>query len=541
MANQSAPYPAAPAQILPGRLVLGTLATRGLLALTLAAGVAAWSVGVVTRNYDYDEVQRAHSVWLAAQGLRPYRGFFEVHPPYFVLLAPIVPTWNDPCDLLLALRLCSMAGNFAFLGGLLALGWNYAETRKPWAFAGVAYVAFHPRVLDFLVEFRIDGWGYALAAWSLFEFLRRPGKAAQFTLFGVLSGIATLLLCPKVALLPPLVVFFELIRTRPGLRRGVVRGAAYAIGLGIAVVLFLAFLQTYGIPLEGTYLLLFRYHALSNAHSAFQYGLLRQIAGEPLLLVPIILGVLAWAIYTPRRSSSGVAFLPAVAIWLLIQALLVSYPYKQYYAPWFLFGSAFTILAGSRLEMRWPRLGGVAFVVGCLGTLIACEQTAQLWMHYNPAKTECAAIRVMNVLAGSRDRVVAPPPHHPIMRRDSFFLWFNTSDPQGYDSERILAELGPYGREVSPEAYRAALESDPPAFVVVGAGSAAAAYPPGQWRVLGEFLPRRGYRLVQFQGLRLALRPDRYAALRGEGRFTDAPGPFGPLRTGDPSRAGIGP
>jgi hypothetical protein len=532
MTNHADSRPAAPARAGPRRATPWTLVTWGLVTLTVAAGIAAWWVGIVTRNYDYDEVQRAHSVWLASQGLRPYSGFFEVHPPYFLLPAPIVRSWTDPCDLLVALRFFSMAGNLAFLGALVALGTRCAETRRRWAWLGVACVSFHPRVLDYLLEFRIDGWGYALVAWSLFGFLRRPEKAAHFMIFGVMSGAATLLFCPKAALLPPLVVLGSVLQSRPGLFRGVCRAAAYGIGVFIAGVGFVLFLQAGGIALERTYLLLFRYHTLSNAHSAYRNGLLREIAAAPFLLVPILFGVVAWVADRRRRRSIGDAYLPAVGVWLLIQALLVAYPYKQYYAPWFLFGSAFAIVLGDRLDTLWRPLGEVAFVTACLGTVIGCQGIAQLWMRYNPAKAECTAIRIMNVLAGVRDRVVAPPPHHPILRHDSLFLWFNTSDPQGYDSERILEELGPYRREVAPEAYRAALESEPPAFVVLNIGPTDAAYPAGQWRALGDFLHRRGYRVVQFQHLRLALRPDRYALLRGKGLFEDAPGPLGPAASG---------
>jgi hypothetical protein len=523
MANHLDFNPAAPTRARPHGAAPWTLVTWGLVALTLAAGIAAWWVGIVSRNYDYDEVQRAHSVWLASQGLRPYSEFFEVHPPYFVLLAPIVRTWTDPCDLLRALRLFSLAGNLAFLGALVALGWRCAETRSHWAWLGVACVGFHPRVLDYLVEFRIDGWGYALVAWSLFGCLGRLDKPTYLTIFGVLSGTATLLFCPKVALLPPLIVLCEVLRSRPGLHRGVRRAAAYVIGLAIAGVLFVLFLLASGIPLDGTYLLLFRYHTLSNAHSAYHHGLMRQIATAPFLLVPILLGLVAWVVDTRRRCSLGDAYLPAVGVWLLIQALLVSYPYKQYYAPWFLFGSAFAIVLGNRLETLWRPLGGVAAVAACLGTLLACVGIAQLWMRYNPGRAECAAIRVMNILAGIRDSVVAPPPHHPILRLDAFFLWFNTSDPQGYDSERILAELGPYRREVSPEAYRAALASSPPAFVVLRAGPVHAAYPAGQRRALEDLLTRHAYHFVQFHSLLVALRPDRYAQLQHHGLFEDAP------------------
>jgi hypothetical protein len=393
---------------------------------------------------------------------------------------------------------------------------------------GVAFVAFEPRVLDFLVEFRIDGWGYALAAWSLVGFLRRPGARRRFATLGALSGIATLF-CPKVAFLPPLIVGFALLKEWQSWREALRSGAAYGLGLGLAGLAFASFLAANRIPLDRTYLLLFRYHTLSNAHSGYHRGLLRQVVGAPFLVAPIALGALAWAWDVARRRSLEDVYPPALGLWLAIQALLVAYHYKQYYAPWFLFGSAFVILLGRALDASWRPLGALAFFAACGTTLVATLSIAQLWERADRARRECAAIRAMNVLAGPDDRVVAPPPNHPIARHDAFFLWFNTSDPDGYDSGRILAELGPYRELVSPEHDRAALEAHPPAFVVLDAGPFAAAYTAGQWRALLDFLPRRAYRAVRMGALRMALRPDRYQRLRGEGLFEDAPGPLAPL------------
>src|SRR6478672_2868223 len=73
-----------------------------VLVLLIAGLVYAWGTGIVHRQYDYDEVQRAHSIWLASRGLRPYHELFEVHPPYFVLLTPIFRWWPDPCAALRA-------------------------------------------------------------------------------------------------------------------------------------------------------------------------------------------------------------------------------------------------------------------------------------------------------------------------------------------------------------------------------------------------------------------------------------------------------
>jgi hypothetical protein len=504
------------------------LAERGMLVLLVAAGLYAWGVGVVHRGYDYDEVQRAHSVWLASRGLRPYVDFFEVHPPYFVLLTPILQRWPDPCAALLALRLFAMLGNLAFLGGLVALGGTSRPMGGRWAWLGVAFVAFHPKVLDFLVEFRIDGWGYALAAWCLVVFLRCPGVRRRFATFGAWSGIATLF-CPKLAILPPLIVGFALLQERRSWREAFRPGAAYGLGLGLAGLGFALFLAVNRIALDRTYLLLFRYHTLSNAHSAYHQGLLRQVAATPPLTVPIVLGAVAWTWDVARRRSLADVYHPALGLWLVIQALLVAYHYKQYYAPWFLFASAFVILFGRALDAPWRPLGALAFFAACGVTIVAPPSIASLWERASQSRGQCAAIRAMNVLAAPDDRVVAPPPSHPIARRDVFFLWFNTSDPNGYDSERILEELGPYRALVSPEQDRAALLAHPPAFVVLDSGPFAAPYPAGQWRALLDFLPRHGYRVVRLGALRLALRPDRYEHLRGEGLFEDTPGPLAPL------------
>jgi hypothetical protein len=519
----------APDSVLTGRSWLAAMAERAMLVLLIATGLVAWGIGIIHRTYDYDEVQRAHSVWLVSQGLRPYTELFEVHPPYFVLLTPIYRWCTDPCSVLLLLRLVGAVGNLAFLAALVALGKSSARTSDRWAWLGVACVALHPRILDFLVEYRIDGWGYALATWGVFFFLRRPATKWRYTTFGAGSGIATLLLCPKLALLPPLVVGFELIRERRFSRIALRSGAAYLVGLATAGVLFALFLAANRIAIDRTYLLLFRYHTLSNDHSAYRNGLLRQIAATPFLAAPIVLGVLLWLWNAVRSRTLADAYLPALGVWLMSQPLLVAYPYKQYYAPWFLYASAFVVVLGRTLEDRWRPLGTLAFAATSAAALVAALWIGALWERYRVAPVDCATIRALNVLASPEDSVVAPPPHHPIVRRDVFFLWFNTSDPRGYDSERVLEGLGPYRGLVSQDRNRAALESDPPAFVVLDEGSAAAPYPAGQWRALRDFLPRCGYRVVRLGALRLALRPDRYRRLRSSGLFQDASGPPGPV------------
>ncbi len=207
----------------------------------------------------------------------------------------------------------------------------------------------------------------------------------------------------------------------------------------------------------------------------------------------------------------------------------MSYPYKQYYAPWFLFGSIFVVVLGQAIE-AWRRpLGTAVFVLASIASIAGSLWIGGLWHRYSAAPIQCATLRALNLLALPGDRVVAPPPDHPIARQDAFFLWFNTSDPDGYDSERILEALPRFRPLVGVDRNAAALAEHPPAFVVLDSGPFAAAYPRGQWEALLGFLPRHGYRTVRLGSLRLAVRPDRYEALRGEGLFRDAGGPLGPL------------
>jgi hypothetical protein len=249
-----------------------------LLVLTILSGLTTWAVGIHALGYDYDEVMRAHSSWLAAQGLRPYRDFLDCHPPYFRMLAPIVRACaGDPCAVLWSLRILSATGNLLFLGGLAALGASRVQSGTWSALFGLAIVAFQPTVLHYLVEFRIDGWGYALAVWSIYRFRRDSRGGYRDFELGLLTGIATLLFCPKLALLPPLIILSDQIVARASARGAVRAMVAYLGGAGFAAVLFALYLTWQGIDFDQTFQLLVRYNAISNVNLGIHLGLLQSI------------------------------------------------------------------------------------------------------------------------------------------------------------------------------------------------------------------------------------------------------------------------
>jgi hypothetical protein len=490
-------------------------------------------VGICTLGYDYDEVMRAHSTWLAAQGLCPYRDFLDCHPPYFAILSPVVLSRaDDPVAVLWSLRLLSAIGNLLFLGGLVALGAALVPSGRRFALLGITVVAFHPAVLEFLVEFRIDGWGYALVVWSIYRFRQLPRGAYRSFELGVLTGIASLLLCPKLALLPPLIIVFEQLVAWESIRTAVRDCVAYLAGVGVAVGLFALYLIWLGIDFDRTFQILVRYNAVSNANLDVRPSLLENIVHIRALFWAVLAGVVCCAVDHVRHGSRPQAYEVALAVWLVAQPLLVAYPYKQYYAPWFLLASGFLVFLFRDVSHLLGRTRVVVFLTACALTTLADFQAARRWSEVDDAQTHQRLLRWMNRVTRPEDRVVASPPLHPIDRHDAFFLWFNTLDRRGFDGERILARLPLYRDHVNPGRFREELDDHPPALVVLaGDWRRFVPYTRGQREALADFFRRQGYLTVHVGSAWFALRPDRFEQAHRAGLLEAAPGPLAAPRS----------
>ncbi len=497
------------------------------LVLMIACGLLAWAAGLCWLGYDHDEVMRAHSIWLTAQGLSPYRDFLDCHPPYFAILAPILrgnPV--DACATLWMLRLQSAAGNLLFLGGLAALGASSVTSGRLWGLLGLAAVALHPTILVFLVEFRIDGWGYALATWSIYRFRRRRPRVYREFELGLLTGTSTLLLCPKLALLAPLIIVFDQFVSWKSVQSCVRAGAAYLAGAGVACGLFALYLAWQGIDFDRTYKMVVRYNAIHNANAGYRFRLLHSIVNNKSLFWVILAGVISWAVSRFRQGSGSRAdaYLPALAVWLGIQAFLVAYPFKQYYAPWFLFASIFLVFLGRGVSDLLGRAAVVVFLTVCIVTALVDLGAAQSLLTTDEAATHRMLIRWMNNVTRPEDRVVASPPLHPIDRYDTFFLWFNTFDPSWFDAERILERIPLFQGYNSPGRFRKELEDHPPAIVVLSGDWRLTPHTPGQQAALTDFLGQYRYHAVAVGPAWFALRPDRFEQARSVGLLEGAVG-----------------
>ena len=158
--------------------------------------------------------------------------------------------------------------------------------------------------------------------------------------------------------------------------------------------------------------------------------------------------------YRCRVRSLGDGYESALAVWLVIQVLLVAYPYKQYYAPWFLFAAGFLVYLYRDVSNLVGNPRVLVLLTVCGLPVAADLKMARRWSDLAIAQMDQALVKWMNRVTRPGDRVVASPPLHPIDRFDSFFIWFNTLDHRGYDSERILGQLPLYQNSITSERFR---------------------------------------------------------------------------------------
>jgi hypothetical protein len=244
-------------------------------------------------------------------------------------------------------------------------------------------------------------------------------------------------------------------------------------------------------------------------------------------------GLVCWGLIRLRHGSGGRidAYLLGLAAWLAIQAWIVAYEFKQYYAPWFLLASIYAVFLGQVVSELPRRLGPLLFVFVCATAGLWDLAAARDLLAIGEATSQRSLIRWMNEVTFPEDPVVASPPLHPIDRVDSFFLWFNTVDSTGFDAERVLERMPAFHDRNSARHFREELEQRPPALVVLSGGWRIVPYTPGQQEALTGFLQNYHYLPVSRGAAWFSLRPDRFEQARTAG-LLDAyvgykPGPDG--------------
>jgi hypothetical protein len=494
--------------------------SRALLAVPLAAALLAWTSGVFGRAFDYDEVMQAHAIWQIAQGLVPFRDFFECHPPF--LWYPFVPALAllpDGPEMLFGLRLLSALGFAAWLTALLlAARAARPALRAEWWVAAGAIAACMPPVQDLAVQFRPDVWVWAAAFAALARAIRTRAGVRRAIELGAAGSLCSLAL-PKLAPLFPAFVLADLARRQVSRSEPtasedhgggpiVAELAGYAVGIGGAIALALGFTVAIGVDPIEAWDLSVRYHGYVAAHTGFAHNLWYEMLATPGPLAVACVGVLAWAAWLRAERTAPTALELAVLATGAIQLAFVPFPYVQYAAPIFVLAAIFVPYLGAWAERIGARVRpapqGALAAAALLAIALVAAPLAAGWRSRDAARF-AEVHRAILELAPPGARIAVPPPFHPIARRDAFYALIQTWLPSGVTTEDTLRRLDlPHADQLGEPAYRRQLEESRPA-VVLFTGRREFFYSDEQARAIDGFLAAHASEYRRVVGLEPAL------------------------------------
>jgi len=481
--------------------------SRALLAVPLAAALLAWVSGVFGRAFDYDEVMQAHAIWQIAEGLVPFRDFFECHPPFlWYPFAPALALLPEGPELLFGLRILSALGFAAWMAALLgaARAARPALHAKWWVAAG-AIAACSPPVLDLAVQFRPDVWVWAAAFAALARAIGTRAGFRRAAELGVAGGLCALAL-PKLAPLFPAFVLTDL--ARRGREERIREIAGYAAGIAVGVALALGFVFAAGIDPREAWELSVPYHGYVAAHAGFAHNLWYELLATPGPLAVALAGVVAWAAWLRAQRVAPTPLELAVLATAAIQLALVPFPYVQYAAPVFVLAAIFVPYLGAwaeRIAVHWRPAPHAALAgAAAIGVALVALPLAAGWQSRDAARFADVQ-RVILELAPPEARIAVPPPFHPIARRDAFYGLIQTWLPSGVTTEQTLRALAlPHADQVGEPAYRRELEASRPA-VVLFTGRREFFYSPEQAAAIDDYLTAHADEYRRVVGLEPAL------------------------------------
>jgi hypothetical protein len=468
--------------------------SRALLAVPLATALLAWTSGVFQTGFDYDEVMQAHSIWLIAQGLVPYRDFFECHPPLaWYPFVPVLALLPDGPEMLFGLRLLSVLGNAAWITALFAA----VRAARPglsaeWLVVSGAIAASHPMTVYVGAQFRPDAWVWAAAFAALARAIRRHAGFRRAAELGAAGSLCALAL-PKLALLVPAYVAIDLAQRVRHARPVVARElAGYAVGIAAGIAIAVGFLLAVGVDPRVAWDLSVAYHAYIAAHYGWTHGLWHEVSTDHPSLAVAAAGLLAWVTWLRRERQAPHPFELAVLATCALQLWLVPFPYVQYSAPIFVLSAIFAPYCGewaAELAARRPHAPRAILACACaIAAGLAVRPLAAIWVSGGGAARHNTFQHAVLELAPPDEPIAVPPPFHPIARKDAFYGLIHTWMPSELTTEETLRRLAlPHRERVGTPAYRRELEQSRPA-VVLFTGERETWYSPEQSAAIADYL-----------------------------------------------------
>jgi hypothetical protein len=473
--------------------------TDALALLLIGVGAVALLGAIMTRGFDYDELEHAHAAWLVRNGVEPFNEFFECHPPFiWYPLSLFFWFFGDSYNLLFVFRLIAAIGQVAFMVALFKnVALSLRELPTP---AGLpvrvgaiaaAFVALHPAVFEYLLEFRIDSWPNAVLAIAIYRYRLRRSDALRASIELAALSIAAVLCSPKLIVFATLFAFASLLVDDRRLVRlgGMVAGGAAALGLGAGLLLIA------GLEPIGVYRLSLEYHHVLNTKGGFGRGLYEMVNAQPVMRNVLIASVVAWLIVVRRRIHRA-AFEIAVLVFLAAQLKLVSFGYKQYYAPWFLLGAAFL----PYLEVLWRPVRPLHSLLLAAALAYSSVNAFEVYRGYEnrvPLAMDIKGRQDLDALVPRDGFVVSMVDTMGTFRRNALYQAVTSYARNEFDGTRIMQELkvDPYSQEFTTERASADLEAHPPDVIVLGAG-----FPPYVRRAIDEYVAKHAAQFTRMNG-----------------------------------------
>lgn len=469
-----------------------------LAGAVVSAGLAAVTVGLRCRAFDYDEVSHAHMIWQVAHGVLPYRDFVVNHFPFFwMLLAPLARWLPERPVLLAAYSAVALLFNALFVAGLML------HVRRSVGGAGgrsvllaFAPVLVSPAVLPFLLEFRPDSFASALFFAALLG-LRAPRPVPRWVLAACGFGLTlALLIIPKNVLLLPLLALAEGAGARRpwrAWRRVVAWSGAGVLAAFAAGALALG---AYHIPIGDVYQMAVRYHLATGPLHVAGPPLWQAITAYPSLVVYTLAGLSAWAVLVLRGKARASPYLAALLVFLAIELVFTRKPYLQYSASWFLLATSFAAAGAAELRLETRRAARNGLLAAALALAVFSLRDLALEQRVRRLQLDVMSYILRQVPSGDYVQV-DDLWFHPVFRRDTFWRTGMDFDGAGDAYARVAAGMPHFPRQgqFGAAEMRQDLDRHPPALIFLGMEPRAGRLPnlplpADKARVLNDYLDR---------------------------------------------------
>jgi hypothetical protein len=445
------------------------IACAGLLGLAILIRL------VFVRNYDYDELFHAHMTWLVSVGEVPYRDFATTHFPfYWILLSPLIRVLPESPATITVLRGLSLLLNAVFIGALgVLICLDQEPKQRMWAGTCLGLVVFSPLAMHYLTEFRPDALANALL-FSALAWLQLKGARGSLT--GLVSGFIIGVAMPinmKYALLPCVLGVVALIMCARQIRRFWVFALAICGGFSMALVGDMLLLVWMNVPLDRAWQMVMAYNATVEKARAFGLGFADSLIRNPFWLAYVFVGLIGCAVLFLRQRERPRPFAIAILLFLAVNLVLGTRPWKQYVVPWLLLAAYFPARSLPRFATRLGLKGQVIAAVCVLAVASFGFARSGARDPDDPGLARAIQNRVIEWLiqrVPPDGFVVANFPLHPVFRRDTFFkVVFDMQENGGDGFERFTPQLVPksYSEHFRESGYKQELEARPPTAMVL--------------------------------------------------------------------------